>query len=286
MKIAVLSGKGGTGKTTISTNLAYQLGFDYVDLDVEEPNGHIFLKPVLEEPLGVTIPTPKIDSELCTLCGACTKACQFNALINTGRSIKVFTDLCHGCGACGLACPTEAISEYTREVGLIFRGSYDQGMFVKGLLNLKEPMAGPIIRRIKDGLADNRDVLMDCSPGTSCNVVKGLDGADYAIMVTEPSKFGLHDLKLAIQLTQDMMIPHGIVINRSNEYDHLIDDYAKENQIPIIGRIPFSRNTAQLYSQGKLIIEDESIARELASIGQQVISSVKEASYATGYHQR
>ncbi len=198
----------------------------------------------------------------------------------------MFTDLCHGCGACGLACPTGAISEYGREVGSLYKGSYENGMFFKGLLNLKEPMAGPIIRRIKDGLAKDRDILMDCSPGTSCNVVKGLDGADYAILVTEPSKFGLHDLILAIQLVKDMKIPHGIVINRSNEYDHLIDDYAKESQIPIIGRIPFSRNTAQLYSQGKLIIEDKSIAKELARIGQKVISSVKEASYATGHHQR
>jgi MinD superfamily P-loop ATPase len=266
VRIAVLSGKGGTGKTTISTNLAHQMKFGYVDLDVEEPNGHIFLKPEQLVSTDVEIPTPKIDAEKCTLCSACVNACQFNALINTGRSIKVFADLCHGCGACTLACPEGAITEHGRIIGKKMIGQYEHGSFHKGLLNISEPMAGPIIADIKKSLDQDADYLIDCSPGTSCNVVKALDGADYALLVTEPSNFGLHDLKLAVQLVQEMDMPHGIVINRSNEYDEIVDAYANEESIEIVGRIPFSRASAKLYSQGKLISEDPDIHLELEKI--------------------
>lgn len=286
MKIAVLSGKGGTGKTTLATNLAELMGYDYADLDVEEPNGHIFLKPVLSELQAVEIPTPVVDSDRCTLCGICTKTCQFNALLSTGRSIRVFEDLCHGCGACKLACPKGAIEEYGRKIGIIEKGRFENGAFVKGLLNLKEPMAGPIISRIKKGLSLDSDVFLDCSPGTSCNVVKALDGVNYALLVTEPSTFGLHDLKLAVRLVSDLSLPHGIVINRSNEYDHLIDTYAEESGIPVVGRIPFSREAARLYSEGKMLIQDLEIRNVLEGVGRSIVGAVKEADHAIGHHQR
>ena len=248
MKIAVLSGKGGTGKTTVSTNLAYMMNFNYVDLDVEEPNGHIFLNPDISETQEVFIPTPVINAEKCTLCGVCANTCQFNALINTGKKILVFEDLCHGCGACSLACPEDAITEYNRKIGDITIGTFAKGKFYSGKMLLQEPMAGPIISDIKKILPVDEDSIIDCSPGTSCNVVKAIDESNYAIMVTEPSKFGLHDLKLAIELVREMKMPLGIIINRSNEYDHLIEDYAASENIPVIGKIPFSKEAAKMLS--------------------------------------
>ena len=281
MKIAVLSGKGGTGKTTIATNLAYLMKINYVDLDVEEPNGHIFLKPEIIAKKDVMIPTPVIDNEKCTKCGICVDTCQFNALVNTGKSILVFKDLCHGCGACSLACPEDAISEDERKIGDIAIGKYENGDFIRGLMKVKELMAGPIITNIKKDMDIDKDYIMDCSPGTSCNVVKSLDGADYALLVTEPSKFGLHDLILAVELVKDMKIPHGIIINRANEYNHLIEDYARKADIEIIGRIPFSREAAMLYSEGHLLIENKTIRREFNKIRDSILEVYKEENHAT-----
>ncbi|MCD6436396.1 MAG: ATP-binding protein [Clostridiales bacterium] len=281
MRIAVLSGKGGTGKTTISTNLAYIMNVNYVDLDVEEPNGHIFLKPQIEVVKDVVIPTPRINAEKCTLCGICANTCQFNALINTGKKIMVFEDLCHGCGACSLACPEDAITEYNRKIGDLSIGTYDKAKFYSGKMLINEPMAGPIITDIKKSLPKDESFIIDCSPGTSCNVVKALDGADYALMVTEPSKFGLHDLKLAVELVEELKIPLGIVINRANEYDHLIEDFAKEENIDIIGKIPFSKEAARMYSEGKLLIEDDEIRKIFEVIKISILDVVKEGQYAT-----
>lgn len=281
MRIAVLSGKGGTGKTTISTNLAYMMGINYVDLDVEEPNGHIFLKPEIESVKDVVIPTPKIDESKCTLCSICVNTCQFNALINTGKRIMVFEDLCHGCGACSLACPTDAISEYDRKIGDVSIGIYDKAKFYSGKMLINEPMAGPIITDIKKILPKDEDYILDCSPGTSCNVVKALDRSDYALMVTEPSKFGLHDLILAIKLVRELNIPLGIVINRSDEYDYLIEDFAKKENIDIIGKIPFSKEAAKMYSEGMLLIENDEIKKVFEKIKVSVLDVVKEGEYAT-----
>ncbi len=280
MKIAVLSGKGGTGKTTVSTNLAYMMNINYVDLDVEEPNGHIFLKPQIESVKDVVIPTPKIDSEKCTLCGTCVNTCQFNALVNTGKKILVFEDLCHGCGACTLACPVGAITEYDRKIGDMSIGTFDKAKFYSGKMLLNEPMAGPIITDIKKSLPKDEDFIVDCSPGTSCNVVKALDGADYALMVTEPSKFGLHDLKLAVELVRELNIPLGIVINRANEYDHLIEGFAKEENVDIIGKIPFSKEAAKMYSEGRLLIENDEIREMFEMIKISVLDVVKEGNHA------
>lgn len=266
MEIAVLSGKGGTGKTTVAANLAYGMSFNFVDLDVEEPNGHIFLKPVIDYVHDVSIPTPTINQEKCTLCGKCAKSCQFNALINTGSKLMVFEDLCHGCGTCSLVCPEDAISEYDRKIGIVSAGKYLSGEYIGGLLNIKEPMSGPIITDIKKSLESEKNYMLDCSPGTSCNVVKAIVDVDYALLVTEPSKFGLHDLTLAIELVRSMNIPFGIIINRSNEYDALIEDYAEINDYPVLGKIPFSREAAKNYSEGKLLMDNDFVKLKFEQI--------------------
>jgi MinD superfamily P-loop ATPase len=256
VQIAVLSGKGGTGKTTISTNLAKLMGGMYIDCDVEEPNGFIFLKPEVEETEDVFIPVPTIDKDKCIACKKCINACQFNALAFVNE-VVLFEKLCHGCGACMLSCPTGAISEIERSIGKIHKGKSDNLECLMGILDIGEPMAGPIISQLKKKIDDEKITILDCAPGSSCNVVKGLYGSDYAILVTEPTKFGLHDLKIAVKLVRDMNIPFGIIINRADENKNLIEDYCEAENIKIIGKIPFSKKVAQLYSQGKLIVEDE-----------------------------
>ncbi len=261
MNIAILSGKGGTGKTTVSTNLAVTMGCHYIDTDVEEPNGHIFLKPSSCQTAPVSVLVPQVDKEICTLCGKCAQVCQFNALAKTITGIMLFEDLCHGCGACSIACPVQAITEVEREVGVMMVGKLSRQLFMNGTLNIKEPMAGPIISKLKALIPKEGDALIDCSPGTSCNVVKGLEGADYAVLVTEPTKFGLHDLKLAVKLVRDMDIRFGIVINRSDENSEMIRTYCSDEAITLLGEIPFSRKAAELYSVGRLLIEDESFKK-------------------------
>lgn len=257
MKIAFLSGKGGTGKTTVSANLAWVMGLDYIDCDVEEPNGHIFLKPAIETVEKVTVPVPVIDQALCTLCGACVQACQFNALARTMSNVLFFKDLCHGCGACAIACPARAIGEERRAIGTLSEGRCGQIAFSSGKLNIKEPMAGPVISALKKRMPEGRSAVIDCAPGTSCNVVKALDGADYAVLVTEPTRFGLHDLKLAVDLVRTMGMPFSVLINRSGDKADMIRNYCVKEAIGIVGEIPFSRRAAELYSKGILLSSDD-----------------------------
>jgi MinD superfamily P-loop ATPase len=282
MNIAVLSGKGGTGKTTVSTNLAKVMHCHYIDTDVEEPNGHIFLQPQKCQTEPVRVLVPEVDKDKCILCGKCAQVCQFNALAKTITGIMLFEDLCHGCGACKIVCPTDAIKEVPREVGIMMTGKIDEQVFLNGTLNIKEPMAGPIISKLKASIPDAGDALIDCSPGTSCNVVKGLEGADYALLVTEPTKFGLHDLKLAVKLVQDMDIACGVVINRSDENSSMIRTYCSESGIAVIGEIPFSRKAAQIYSRGQLLVEDEAFKNVFENISLQIRACLKKKAGQAG----
>ncbi|SKC63137.1 ATP-binding protein [Maledivibacter halophilus] len=256
MKISILSGKGGTGKTTVATNLAQILDYMYVDCDVEEPNGFIFLKPEITNSKDVEVLVPKIISDRCTLCGRCVKACEFNALANTGREIMVFEKLCHSCGACTLVCPENAIKEINRSIGKIDFGKTDKIECNRGMLNIGEPMAVSIIDQLKKTIY-NKNAIIDCSPGSSCNVVKAIKDTDYAILVTEPTPFGLHDLKIAVELVKKMKIPFGVIVNRADEDSHIITSFCREYNITVLGQIPFDRRIAKLYSKGKLLIEDE-----------------------------
>jgi len=262
MKIAIASGKGGTGKSTVSTNLAYLLSKTYkkvclLDCDVEEPNCHIFLKPVFDFSEPVYVSVPQIDVEKCVKCGKCAEVCQYNALAFVKGKVIVFAELCHGCGSCGLICPSEAISETGREVGVVESGIVSGFNFIHGKSRIGEAMSPPLIKAVKKH-ADKKDCIiqiLDCPPGTSCPVIAAVSGVDYVFMVTEPTPFGLYDLKLAVDVMRKIGLPFGIVINRSGENDNLIEDYAKSENIEILTKIPDSRTIAECYSRGELVLK-------------------------------
>ncbi len=255
MNIAVLSGKGGTGKTTVSTNLALALKANYIDCDVEEPNGFLFLKPKIDKEERVMVEYPVIDDDKCNYCGACVNECKFNALAKVNHDIMLFEKLCHGCGACKIVCKYNAINYNKREIGKIEKGNVRDINCRRGILNIGEPMAVPVIRELLNDLS-NEINLIDCPPGTSCNVVNSLKHADAAILVTEPSEFGLHDLKMAVELVKRYNIPFGIIINKDDEKDNVVKKYCREEEIILIGTIPYSKDTAVLYSKGEILYDD------------------------------
>jgi len=261
MKIAVTSGKGGTGKTTIATMLAYACdNSQYIDCDAEEPNGHLFLKPKIEkvEPFNVLI--PKINENICTFCGKCANACVYKALVVMGEPLNrtmFFDDLCHSCGACAYVCPVEgALVEVPQEVGRFKLGKAGHIDFVMGELNIGEASATQLIANLKKKYVDeSKTVILDSPPGTSCTVVETIEGSDYVLLVTETTPFGLSDLKLSVELVRNMGLKFGIVINKYEEGNTLIDDYAKKEGVEILFKLPFSRKFAESYSRGELPFE-------------------------------
>ena len=257
MIISIASGKGGTGKTTVATNLAISLESDVqiLDCDVEEPNCHLFIDPAIEEVRTVTTPVPKVDEERCTLCGKCADICQFKAIVVIGETVLPFPELCHSCGGCIEVCPEKAISETGRELGVIERG-YKNGLgFVHGRLRVGEAMSPPLIRKVRSFAQPDMLTIIDAPPGTSCPVIAAMKGTDFVLMVTEPTPFGLHDLKLAVGAVKLLEIPCGLVINRSDMGDDQVRTYAEQENLPILMEIPFDRRIAEAYSRGKLIVE-------------------------------
>lgn len=226
-----------------------------LDCDVEEPNAHLFLRPDIAERDVVYSPVPKVDESLCTYCGECARVCAYHAILVGKNVVLTFPELCHGCGGCALFCPTGAISEVDREVGVVERGTAGDIEFVQGILNVKEPMAGPVIRAVKKHLAKDRINIIDCPPGTACPVVEALRDADFVVLVTEPTPFGLHDLRLAVETSRLLKLPFGIVINRAGIGNRDVYDYARYEKVEILAEIPDDRRAAQMYSRGEILVD-------------------------------
>ncbi len=259
MIVSIASGKGGTGKTLVATSLALALsskkGVQILDCDVEEPNDYIFMKPVFDIREKSSIPIPVIDEQKCTHCGKCAQICAYNALAVLKNKVLTFPELCHGCGACTYLCPEKAIREEPREIGVVEIGNSNGVEFVQGVLNVGEAMAPPIIRQVKKHINGGGISIIDSSPGTSCPVVEAIKGSDFCLMVTEPTPFGLHDLKLAVEVVKVLGIPCGVVINRSSENDSETEKYCREEGLPVLMKIPLDIEIARIYSRGIPLIE-------------------------------
>ena len=260
MKIAFASGKGGTGKTTLATNMAASIAAEnervaYVDCDVEEPNGHIFLPPATTKDSDVTVMVPAIDKERCNLCGICTDVCEFNAIAILGPEPLVFPSLCHSCGACVELCPEQAITEIPRNIGKIKKGTSRNLEFFSGQLNVGEAMAPPVTRELKKKLPGDYIVIIDAPPGTSCPVIEAIKHSDFVVLVTEPTPFGLNDLALAYEMLVKLNLQFGVVINRSDIGDDRVGKFCRDKNIEILVELPFSKAVAKAYSDGKLVID-------------------------------
>jgi MinD superfamily P-loop ATPase len=249
--ITVASGKGGTGKTTVAVNMALSLeNVQLLDCDVEEPNSHILLHPQINEIEPVYTKVPVVSEELCNYCGKCSKFCAYNALFVAPKTVMVFPELCHSCGGCTLVCPKKAITEKDRQIGVLKKGEAEGVEIVYGELNVGEAMAVPLIRAVKNKIKNNKNVIIDAPPGTACSLVASVHKTDYCILVTEPTPFGLHDLKITVQVLKELGVPMGIVINRAGLGDRKVYEYCKKENIPLLMEIPFSKKIAELYSRG------------------------------------
>jgi len=281
MIISVASGKGGTGKTTVAVNLALSIdnvhpvrnfvsldskgdisnGVQFLDCDVEEPNAHIFLKPIIKEHKKAYIPVPEIDESKCNYCGKCAQVCVYNAIAvlpsQNGKkgTTLVFAHLCHGCGACSALCPQGAIKEVNREIGIVELGKCEKIDFVHGKLNIGEAMSPPLIRQVKDEINPKKTVIIDAPPGTSCPVVASVKGSDFCVLVTEPTPFGLNDLVLAVEVLKKLKIPFGVVINRADLGNSKTEEYCEKENIPVLMRIPFKKEIAMAYSKGEPMVK-------------------------------
>jgi MinD superfamily P-loop ATPase len=259
MIISVASGKGGTGKTLVATSLAISLKdrerVQLLDCDVEEPNDHIFLKPVITSSEAVCIPIPEVDEKKCTYCGKCAEMCAYHAIAVFAQHVLVFPNLCHGCGACSYLCPEKAIKEVGRGIGVVEWGQSDGVEFAHGKLNVGEAMPTPVIRRVK--AKANRDgiVIIDVSPGTSCPVVESIKDSDFCLLVTEPTPFGFNDLILAVETVKELEVSCGVVINRAGVGDRKVEEYCLREGIPVLLTIPLDTKIARLNSRGIMLVE-------------------------------
>ena len=251
MIIAIASGKGGTGKTTVAVNMALSLeNVQLLDCDVEEPNSYILLQPTINEITQVCTQTPMISEELCDYCGKCSKFCAYNALFVASKTIMVFPELCHSCGGCKIVCPKNAITDKERPIGIIKKGKAKDVEIVYGELNVGEAMAIPLIKAVKNQIKSDKTVIIDAPPGTACSLVVSVHKTDYCILVTEPTPFGLHDLKISVQVLKDLNVPMGVVINRAGFGDRKVYQYCEKENIPLLMEIPFDKKIAKLYSRG------------------------------------
>ena len=257
MIISIASGKGGTGKTTISTNLALSIDQEVqlLDCDVEEPNSHLFINPVIDKKEQVIAPVPKIDLEKCTFCKKCMDICRYGAIAVLKKDVLTFENLCHSCGGCFEVCPENAVIEKERSLGEIEHGTARGISFIHGRLEVGQVMAPPIIKKVRSYTDPNRVTIIDAPPGTSCPVIAAMNNADFILLVTEPTPFGLHDLKLAVETVRILDLPHGLVINRAGLGNDDVKHYAQKEHLPILMEIPFDKKIARIYSKGQMVVD-------------------------------
>jgi MinD superfamily P-loop ATPase len=260
MIVAIASGKGGTGKTTVSASLAtvWQRPVVAMDLDVEEPNLHLFLKPDILGQEKAHIQVPGADESKCTYCRACAELCQFKAITVLGTALLVFTDMCHGCGGCLAVCPTQALSPQHRELGEILWGRSQDIGFLMGRSRVGEAMSPPLMREVKKKLSvlmqdSTTDVIIDAPPGVSCPAVNAVMDADVIVLVTEPTPFGLYDLQLAHEAFTSLGKPMGVVINRAGLGENKIYDFCRSSGLPIWCEIPYDRQIAEAYADSRIV---------------------------------
>jgi MinD superfamily P-loop ATPase len=257
MILAIASGKGGTGKTMLSVNLARMLdsNVQLLDCDVEEPNDHLFLKGSVRSREIVTVPIPRVDLSLCDACGECGRFCQYHAIISLKTKPLVFPSLCHSCRGCAKICPRQAIGETDRRIGVVETVEVGHITLIQGRLDVKVALVPPLVRAVKARRQDGTPAILDAPPGTSCPVVATIRGADFVILVTEPTPFGLHDVELAAQMVRQVGVPFGVVVNRVGIGDNRIHDFCARQDIPILLEIPDDRRIAEAYSKGDLIVD-------------------------------
>ncbi len=257
MILAIASGKGGTGKTTVAVNMARSIGnaIELLDCDVEEPNDHLFLKGTLRSSHVVTIPVPSVDGALCDDCGECGRFCEYHAIVCMGGPPLIFPEICHGCGGCAIVCPRKAIKEISHEIGVVEALDCGTVRLLQGRLKVGSMLTPMLIRSVKERAATTGTVLIDAPPGTSCPVVAAVEGAHAVALVTEPTPFGLNDLMLAVDMMRALGLPFGVVINRAGMGDNRVNDYCRAEKIPLLAEIPNDRRIAEAYSKGKLAVD-------------------------------
>ncbi|MFO7907678.1 MAG: P-loop NTPase [Planctomycetota bacterium] len=270
MRLAVSSGKGGTGKTTVATNLAVTAArtgrtVGYLDCDVEEPNGFLFLEPQINETRPVNVSIPKVDIEKCNGCGQCGRICQYSAIVSMDKQVLVFAELCHGCGGCWLVCPTRAITEFHRQTGQLLLGKAGDVHCVQGLLNIGEAMSPPVIRAVKEAAPEVDFLVIDSPPGTSCPVIESVRDSDLVLLVTEPTPFGLNDLRLAVKMVRALKLPFAVVINRADIGDGETKAYCARQRIEVLAEVPDDRQVAEAYSRGEMACDAIPKYRQLYS---------------------
>lgn len=281
MNIAIASGKGGTGKTTISMSLASHyadknISVAILDCDVEEPNVNLFLQAPVTEEVRTTVLIPQVDNSLCTGCGKCGEICEYSAIVLIKGKPLVLKEMCHSCGGCFLVCPEKAITEVKRETGIVELGEIDGIEYVGGRLNISEAMSPPLIKDVKEYYQEAEIRLLDSPPGTSCPVIESVRGCDFLLLVSEPTPFGLNDLKLAAEMARAMKLPFGIVENRASEGNTSLKDFCKKESIPLLASIPNTREIAVRYSRGDSVSYiKENFKNELERIAVHIGNTVK-----------
>lgn len=282
MIITVASGKGGTGKTTVSVNLARLAvlrGYDVhlCDCDVEEPNAHLFLNPRFSVSDIVKLPVPMVDQDRCKHCGKCAEICEFNAIASLPNQTIVFPDLCHSCSGCWLVCPEKAISQGAREIGVVESAATMGMVYTRGLLKVGQTQVPPLVEAVKKVPKAKSLVLRDAPPGATCPTVAALEGSDLVVLVAEPTAFGLHDLKVAVELTREMNLPSVVVINREGSGDDRVERYCKAEGLQLLPGLPFRRDVAEVISRGRLVVEEiPEMEKPFADLLDSVLSYARE----------